>query len=170
MAFLYTRLMIQDSDYIEKAAAQAKEEAKQEFQRNSAENQKKRNEETLIADAGRERTDIQAQIGRAMSQADIEARLKKCIVGVRFERSVANPSATGIYVNNQFITAFSTGVSPEFSLMEKTEHGHGRELIRGWRTMLSQLVRKGYVGQASAEKAFGILKGKESQRWYQAMN
>jgi hypothetical protein len=162
--------MIQDSDFIAKAAAEAKKEATQEFQRTVAANQKARDEETLASDDGRVRTDIQAQIGRAMTQKDIENKLKQLIVGVRFERSVANPSATGIYVGSSYITAFSTGVSPEFSLMEKTKAGHGRELIRGWRTMLSQLIRKGYVGQVAAEKAFGILKGPDSARWHKAMN
>ena len=168
---LYTQPnMIKDTSWLEKAAAEAKEEANKEFQRQAVATQKDRDAETLKADCGRERTDIQAQIGRAMQQKDIEKRLRKLIPGVRFERSVANPAATGIYVGTSYITAFSTGVSPEFSLMEKTEKGHGRELIRGWRTMLANLIRKGYIGRTAAEEAFSTLAGADSERWAKSMN
>ena len=168
---LYTQPnMIKDTSWLEKAAAEAKEEANKEFQRQAVATQKDRDAETLKADCGRERTDIQAQIGRPMQQKDIEQRLRKLIPGVRFERSVANPAATGIYLGTSFLTSFSTGVSPEASLMEKTEKGHGRELIRGWRTMLSNLIRKGYIQQEAGFKAFDVLSGRQSERWYKAMN
>lgn len=162
--------MIQDSDYIKKAAARAKEEMNKEFQREQVRQQQSRDAETLSPDAGRDRTDIQAQIGRPLTRAEFMKRIQSLIPMAYYERANADPNKGGIYLKGRFLAGMEHGISPEFTVMEPTEAGHGQILMKGWRTILAQLIGYGYITVTEAENTFGILRGMESERWWTILN
>ena len=162
--------MIQDSTFLEKAAAEAKSEQNKEFQRNAAAAQKSRDEETLTSDAGRDRTNLEAQIGRPMQRKEIVRRLQKLRSSLYYEQSKALASRGGLYVKGTFLVGMEHGISPEFSVMEPTEQGHGRVSMRGWRSILAALIRIRYITIEDAEREFAITRGHASERWWTLVN
>jgi len=150
--------------------AQAKEQqllAAREKQQKMVKAQEARNAETYTSDAGRDRLDHAAQFGRPLRASDIQKRLRSLIPGVRFEVSNAMPTRTGIYKADKFLTAMESGVSPEFSVMAMNGE-FAVEAMRGWRTILANLIKARCITITAAENAFGILKGAESERWWEA--
>ena len=163
---LYSPHMITKADKLIIDAAEQRFDDKREFQRNAAKTQRARDAETLAADAGRDRTDVQAQIGRPLTRLYLVKRLQSIIPDLYYERSLALASRGGLYRKGAFIVGLEHGISPEFSVMEPTPAGHGRVLMRGWRSILAQLIAKRYITVEDAENTFGILRGAESERWW----
>ncbi len=159
--------MIIDSSAIKRKAKEQRLLASREKQRAMVKAHKARNEETFRADSNRSRLDAAAQFGRPLKASDIQKRLRAIIPGIRFEVSNAIPSRTGIYKGEQFITAMETGVSPEFSVMVM-QGEFAVEGMRGWRTILANLIKSRCITIREAEDTFGILKGAQSERWWEA--
>src|SRR5215469_4318351 len=90
---------------------------------------------TVEADAGRDVTSIEAQMGRPMTAEAIMSKLKRICPRLYFEVSKADPSKIGVYlqvpegrvyVNPQgevmnliHLCGMESGISPEFSIIHK---------------------------------------------------
>jgi hypothetical protein len=147
---------------------------------------------THAPDGERPTTTLEAQLGRPLSRMQFEQRLKKCNPALFVEVSKGFPDKAGIYVmdglpdnlgvirkQKRFVTGMMNGYMPEFSVrhtemeevpnpsspgeMVKREKFIGE--TRGWRTVLSTLIRSRLVSSASAEKNFETSKGQESRNW-----
>ena len=123
--------MLTKTDKLISDALEQKVDDKQQFQRNAAAAQKSRDEETLTSDAGRDRTNLEAQIGRPMQRKEIVRRLQKLRSSLYYEQSKALASRGGLYVKGTFLVGMEHGISTEFSVMEPTEQGHGRGIYAG---------------------------------------
>lgn len=66
------------------------------------------------------------QMGRAMTSADLEVRLKKLVPNLHFERNPANATKKAVYLihpsgKKEFICAYENGFMPEHSVMRTKE-------------------------------------------------
>ena len=157
--------MITKTDKLITDAADLLAEDRKQFQRNQVEAQKQRDAETLGLDHGRDRTHIEAQIGRPLQRAEFVKRIQSLVPDIYYEQSKALSSRGGLYLKGMFLTGMEHGISPEFSVMEEVD-GHGRVLMKGWRSILAQLIAKRYITVEDAENTFGILRGAQSERWW----
>lgn len=87
---------------------------------------------TVEDDAGRDTTNLLAQMGRPMTSTEVQRRLKLCNQNLIFVRSPAYPELTGIYIEKDERTAaggwakrrihvcgMESGIMPEFSVRHK---------------------------------------------------
>ncbi len=91
------------------------------------------NTRSVEDDAGRPTSDILAQLGRPLPAQEVIRRLKLCNGRLIFERSIASPELTGVYVEKWERTAaggwekkkmhvcgMESGIMPEFSVLHRT--------------------------------------------------
>lgn len=127
-------------------------------------------------DAGRDRTDADAQIGMPLHSDTFIKRLIQLNPNLWFEQANADPEKIGIYLlvppdavyleGKKFLFGFHKGVMPEFTLQEKnpdyqtldgeTFTGGCKRIIRqGYRTILMRLVRMKLICLPQVEVIFG---------------
>lgn len=123
-------------------------------------------------DAGRDTTDKEAQRGIELESSRIIGRLRKLNPNLWFEQSNADATKMGIYYldplaegGRRFLCGFETGISPEFSVRLVDENGNFKSEKRGWRTVLSKLIRKGFISEVGAFALFGPP-SRDSEFWY----
>jgi hypothetical protein len=114
-------------------------------------------------------TNAVAQAGRTLARSIIETRLRSLNPNLRFERSKMAPDQSGIYLSSTFLCGMMWEPSPEFTVNIHGEDENGRKQllsqIRGWRTVLDALIRKGVIEAEATYKLFEVRKGRESLRW-----
>lgn len=113
------------------AKAQVREKTREEAQRALA-HEILSSTITVEDDAGRDTTDLLAQMGRPMHSMEVQRRLKLCNSNLIFVRSPAYPELTGVYIEKDERTAaggwakrrihvcgMESGMMPEFSVRHK---------------------------------------------------
>lgn len=88
---------------------------------------------TVADDAGRDTSNLLAQMGRPLASTEVQRRLLLCNPNLLFERSLASPDKTGIYIElsvraptggwerkKQFLFGMESEVMPEFSAKHAT--------------------------------------------------
>lgn len=88
---------------------------------------------TVEDDAGRDVSNLLAQMGRPMAASEVQRRLGVIAPALFFERSIQYPEQTGIYIDKDvrtaaggwekkktFLCGMESGVMPEFSIKHKT--------------------------------------------------
>lgn len=150
---------------------------KQDYQKAILADANKKAADSVAPDNGRPRTSLEAQRGIVLQSSTIMDRLKSLNPNLIFERSVARPQFIGIYIQSSnpdhqpegkaFTgVTFSHGVNPEFAVVKKSEDfvspdgtlhpGQCTGIVHpGWRTVLSRLIRYGFINKARAEVLFG---------------
>lgn len=130
----------------------------------------------LLTDGERDATSLRVQIGTPYHSQDISRRLRRLNENFIFEQSIAFPDIMGIYVPDasatmrngrrlRHVIGFEYGFSPEFSVYHPHATGP-KKVTRGWRALIWQLSRKGYINLNSACLAFGIeIYSQSSERW-----
>lgn len=79
---------------------------------------------------------------------------------------LVRPKGGGINDAPQIGCWAQLGYMPEYSMVRFDEHGVPLdEKFRGWRTVLLQLILKGYLTEAQTNKFFGEAKGPASKRY-----
>jgi hypothetical protein len=115
------------------AKARVKEKTCEETQRALA-HEILSNTITVEDDAGRDTTNLLAQMGRPMASTEVQRRLKLCNSRLIFVRSPAYPELTGVYIEKDERTAaggwakrrihvcgMESGIMPEFSVRHKVK-------------------------------------------------
>lgn len=122
-------------------------------------------------DAGRDQTNSQQQMGIPLKCEVIVSRLRKLNPSLWFELSHADASKMGVYVRNDalpekrmYLFAFESGVSPEFTIKKVDKDGECIGLTKGYRDVLSQLIRKRLISESKAVVLFGCP-SKDSEFW-----
>jgi hypothetical protein len=113
------------------AKAQVKEKTREQTQRALA-HEILSSTITVEDDAGRDTTNLLAQMGRPMASTEVQRRLKLCNPRLIFVRSPAYPELTGVYIEKDERTAaggwtkrrihvcgMESGIMPEFSVRHK---------------------------------------------------
>jgi hypothetical protein len=130
----------------------------------------------LLKDGERDATSLEEQIGTPYHSSDIIKRLHRLNYNFVFERSNAFPDIMGIYWPDAYaemrngrrlrhIMGFEFGFSPEFSVWHPEAKGP-KKVTRGWRSLILQLSRKGYLNLNAACNAFSIeVYSQSSERW-----
>src|SRR5271169_2481035 len=78
-------------------------------------------------DAGRDTSNLLAQMGKPMASQEVERRLKRINSNLLFERSPNDPTKTGIYIikrgetKKTFLCGMESGYMPEFSVLHKAK-------------------------------------------------
>jgi len=156
---------------------------KRDYQKSLIADANKKAADSVAPDNGRQRTNIEAQRGIVLQSATIMERLKQLNARFIFERSVARPEFVGIYIQSSHPdhmpegkkftgVSFSHGINPEFAVVKKSEDFvspdgtfHPGEctgiLHPGWRTVISRLIRYGYINKTRAEVLFGTCNTSE---------
>lgn len=150
---------------------------KREYQNALFQDSESKRKAAAAPDGKRPTNDYQAQKGIELSCETICLRLRKCAnVPLWFEVSNADSTKMGIYHldpmaegGRRFICGFERGQSPEFSVRKTSEDGNFQKEIRGWRTVLSKLIRKGFVSKARCDAMFGPPT-RESLNWHTQTN
>ncbi len=127
--------------------------------------------------------DLEYQIGRPLTAAQFEQRIRRCNPNLLVERSRADPTKRGVYRvedgERRFICGMESGYMPEFSVrhIEMQEipdpdiAGHWQKIpkfkgeTRGWRTVLARLLRHRVIEPAAIERWFEISQGRSSRNW-----
>ncbi len=166
-------------------------EKTRDFDDAAARDNAKREADTMTPDkAGMDITDAEQRVGRSMSAWTFQQKLQKIREFLVFERSNADPSITGVYIQSNvydpnlykgrlvFICGMGSGVMPEFSIIETEEYevptANGPVIerrmkceVRGWRSVLAALLKARILSAYDIEKNFHVSLGKDSQRWQQ---
>lgn len=92
------------------------------------------NTDSVAPDAGRDTSNILAQMGRPLASEEVQRRLRLCNPRLVFERSIRYPELTGIYVmtwernasggwdyNKKHFCGMESGIMPEFTVLHRTE-------------------------------------------------
>jgi hypothetical protein len=125
-------------------------------------------------DNGRPRDDMEAQMGRILTGAEVEAKLRKLAPCLTFEDSKAFPTRRLIYrpeprekEGKKLIAAMEKGPMPEFSVILKpTEKWiEPSEIKRGWRTVLGHCIVSRMVSPERVVREFGIPTH-DSEKWF----
>ena len=133
-------------------------------------------------------TSWDAQRGLTLHSSELIRRLSILNPSLWFERHPYISSVMAIYVRGEegkkFICGFEAEYSPEFEVRlyheEETAVGWGDDIhletvkvcdgtIRGWRTVLSRLIKAGLITQPGAERMFGAPTH-ESRFWKLAIS
>ncbi len=152
----------------------------------------KREADTMAADGGgMDITSAEQRMGRSMSAWTFQQKLQKIREFLVFEKSNADPSITGIYIQSRtydpalyrgrlmFVCGMGSAMMPEFSIIETEEYEvptiNGPVMqrrmkceTRGWRSVLAALLKARILSAHDVEKNFQISLGKESERWHDA--
>lgn len=138
--------------------------------------EKEAKDKEASTDGERDKTKLEEQIGRPFHSTDIMRRLSRLQSNFVFERSTAFPDIMGIYWPDpsaemrdgrrlKHIMGFEFGYSPEFSVYHPQATG-AKKVTRGWRALILQLARRGYVNLNAACAAFGIeVYSSSSYKW-----
>lgn len=127
-------MLVLDSNVQEAWRSARTKEASHELRRKSLEQEIRSNTITVDPDAGRDVSNLLAQMGRPMSCQQVIDRLKLCNSNLIFERSNADGTKMGVYIMRDeklptggfakrkvFLFGMESGYMPEFSVMHKTK-------------------------------------------------
>lgn len=127
-------------------------------------------------DAGRDQTNAQQQMGIPLKCEVIVSRLKKLNPSLWFELAKADASKMGVYVRNDallekrmYLFCFESGISPEFTIKKVDKDGECVGLTKGYRDVLSTLIRKRLISEPKTVLLFGVPT-KDSQFWNMRVN
>ena len=164
-----------------------------QFQQDCVNEQKKKDAAYIADDGGRRRTDPKQSAGRSMSGEDVKKRLQALNPSLVFETSASYPDRWCVRYwdtvegERTLVTCcgMPKGMMPEFSIIYQIEEeffnkdtgkmeyrykiDERNPESRGWRTVLLKCIKSGLIGQAAAEKAFGIP-SQSSQLWQREFN
>jgi len=110
------------------------------------------------------------RIGKLMSHADLITKLRKAGIRCHYRQHLHDDKAT-LYVIHQGEEKFAAwvqinGLMPEYEFVNFDERGvvvNTRR--RGWRTVLLQMILKGFITEELAQKVFGPAQGPASNRY-----
>lgn len=114
--------------------------------------------------------DQDARIGRLMSYADLITKLRKAGIRCHYRQHMHDDKAT-LYVIQNGEEKFAawvqiSGLMPEYEFVNFDERGVVLNTRRrGWRTVLLQMILKGFITEELAQKVFGPAQGPASKRY-----
>jgi hypothetical protein len=127
-------MLVLDSSAQGRWRGAAKQESRHESRRKALMQEIRSNTITVESDAGRDVTNLLAQLGRSMTCKQVMDRLKLCNPNLVFEISKADRSKMGVYVMRDvhlptggferkkvFLFGMESGYMPEFSVMHKAK-------------------------------------------------
>jgi len=119
-------------------------------------------------------TDEDASHGQMMSSNDFISKLRKIDSGIIVEdggvpgavavRYPRTDEETGQLVKS-YVTGFYKGPMSEWSLILEDKNGKPTRHMRGWRTVLLDLMRGNILSYAQVKAAFGDPRGSRSILW-----
>lgn len=150
---------------------------KRDYQRALFNDSESKRKAAVAPDGHRPTSEYEAQKGIELTCEQICLRLRKCAnYPLWFEVANADKTKMGIYHldpsaegGRRFICGFERGKSPEFSVREVDDEGNFKREIRGWRTVLSKLIRKGFISKAKSDALFGPPT-RDSHNWHTLTN
>lgn len=158
-----------DAEKLSRAATIARENFSLERSRAAADDAIAKDEAVTAAKDGVfDMSNAVAQAGRPLARAIIETRLRSLNSNLYFQRSHKDPEKSGIYRNGEFLCGMMWEPSPEFTVNIFAEQEGRKTLvdqIRGWRSVLDALIRKGAIPAEATYRLFEVHKGRESARW-----
>lgn len=154
--------------------------------------------DTVAKDGDLDVTNFQQRLGRTYMGEDLRRILYRLNPNLIFERSIAIPTRTNIYImedvkdpitwawsaKRKQVCAMETYLNPEYSVvMPRSEtvpsdpEGGTKNLlrygteIRGWRTVLFRLYKKGLLTEPQIERTFKISESNgQSKHWQDKMS
>ena len=113
-----------------------------------------------------------ARIGRVMSHDDFIQILRTKLHLTCFYREMNHPQKIALWISRNGISApeccgwVKRGLTTELSIMRFDAHGVPLdEKFRGWRTVLMNLVKNGFLEEHDVRKVFGRAKGPCGERY-----
>ncbi len=111
----------------------------------------------------------QVRLGRVMHMNEFLRRLRTVCPGAHYnDWSVAGMRGLNVVVGGErkYVCAVQNGVMPEFETLRTDEYGVATtSRYRGWRTVILNLIEKGHITHAQAERAFGQAGGAHASRF-----
>ena len=127
-------MLVLDTSAQEKWRGAAKQESRHESRQKALDAEIRSNTITVESDAGRDVTNLLAQMGRPLTCQQVMDRLKLCNSNLVFEVSNADRTKMGVYVMRDvhlptggfekkkvFLFGMENGFMPEFSVLHKAE-------------------------------------------------
>jgi hypothetical protein len=117
--------------------------------------------------------DIEKRSGQRMHHSEFVQQVLQLNPTVWIEQSINYPADCGFYteVNGKkvFLSQFTRGWMPEFSYIILDRQELPDSQMMGWRAAIVNLLKKGGISWAQAERTFGDSEGVNSDRWSQAV-
>jgi hypothetical protein len=117
-----------------------------------------------------------ARIGRVMSHEEFIRILRNKLHLRCFYREMGHPQKIALWVSKSDCLPYESagwvarGLTTELSIMRFDEHGVPLdEKFRGWRTVLMNLVMKGFLKEHEVRRVFGRAVGSASEKYNQFM-
>jgi hypothetical protein len=127
-------MLLLDTPAQERLRINGKQEQSQALRQQALEQEILSNTISVETDAGRDTSDVLAQMGRPLTSTEVQRRLHLCNSNLIFERSIKFPELTGIYIEKSqrtaaggwekrkiFICGMESGILPELSVRHKTK-------------------------------------------------
>jgi hypothetical protein len=115
--------------------------------------------------------DEAARVGRIMSHDEFITILRRKLNLKCFYREMNHPQKIALWAVKDDLPAESVGwvkrgLTTELSIMRFDDHGVPLdEKFRGWRTVLMNLVMKGFLKEHDVRRVFGRAKGPASEKY-----
>lgn len=120
--------------------------------------------------------DPERAAGPRLSYQEVIYRLTRCNPKLIFlDGSPGNMAVYAILPDEEgkpekrYVGGFPKQPIPEYSYITTDEHGLPHREVRGWRTVLINMVKSGAITYKSAVKHFGEATGQRSTRWQEAL-
>ena len=137
-------MLVLDSNAQDRWNGAAKQENQAALRQQALEQEIRSNTITVEDDAGRDVSNVLAQMGRPLTSAEVQRRLNLCNPQIIFERCIRYPELTGVYIEKTQRTAaggwekvkkhlfgMESGIMPEFSVLHKTKKAVPKKEIFG---------------------------------------
>lgn len=183
-----------DTKMIVEHAAKASKDAQREKHDTIAADIDAKRLQAIAPDDDRPTTDMQAQMGHIMRGDEVRKKLRRLNCNFHFEIAIADPTRMGIYLRDgvsnmdtpshkglMYLMGMEKDLCPEFSVRFTKEEKFWdtekdceatREIfageMRGWRTVISRLLRRGLFMHADMLREFPDTD--RSRNWRQLIN
>lgn len=127
-------MLVLDSQAQDRWQEATKRENSVALRQQALEQEIKSNTITVEDDAGRDTSDLLAQMGRPLTSVEVQRRLLLCNPQLIFERCIRYPELTGVYIEKserspahtwvrvkKHLFGMESGIMPEFSVKHKTK-------------------------------------------------
>lgn len=111
------------------------------------------------------------RMGQQMAHNELVRRVCKLNPNIWAEDSLSDANVVGLYTTHKgqkkYLVAFDKGYLPEFSIILTDAADLAIKEKRGWRTVLTRLLKQDALTWEQVMSVFGDAHGKQSKRWYQ---
>ena len=163
-------MLSKDTEWLKREAKLQIAEAQRERMHGMVASQEERQDAVTAADGKFDVTSFDQQVGKPMTGLEVQRRIKMLNPGLSFEVSRAFPDRDNVLIKNEtgrrYLFSMENGLNPERSVKDS----RGICVMKGWRTVLVQLIKERAITVQGAERLFDVNNGFDTPNWYKDLS